>query len=593
MLTNSTACPLDCYDACEVVYENEKIKAKKGGHTQGFLCPNLNHFDNYKRILTPSYKGEVITMPEALKKLQELLDENLKSETLHYKGHGNFGLMQDVTEHAFAQLGCTLTDGTLCDGAGEAGILEGRGSNKNMTISEIAKSEVVIFWGRNPHSTSSHLLPLIKDKTVIVIDPIRTKIAQNADLFIQIKPHTDLYLAMLLSRFVHINDMADEKYLEEYGSEFEEYYELTQTIRIKSMLEYMSLSLGQVGDILELVRDKKVAIVCGVGIQKYRDGADVMRAIDAFGVSLGLFGKEGCGVSYLGASKAGIDSPFTLKAKRVSKVDTPFDEFKTVIIQGSNPLSQMPDNIRVKNSIFHTKNVVYFGLYENESSAVADLIIPAKTFLEKNDIRTSYSHDMMIDMPKQIKNVVGISEYDLAAFICKTYELELKSEAEYIEHFKSFSTTDAEGKRVVNNREVIVYEDGFDTDDGEFLFLEEVEIDKSANKIKMRKRKKVQTKSDEMHLLTPKSLKSLNSQFNREENVYLHSSLGYEEGSEIEISSINGKIVLRLIHDDNLRDDCVLIYSGTKGVNNLTSSKHSYEGNSAIYQEDRVEITKV
>ena len=592
-MPSSTACPLDCYDACEVVYENDKIKAKKGGHTQGFLCPNLNHFDKYQRITTPSYKGKSITMPEALEKLKELLDENPKSETLHYKGHGNFGLMQDVTEHAFAQLGCTLTDGTLCDGAGEAGILEGRGSNKNMTIQEIAKSEVVIFWGRNPHSTSSHLLPLIKDKTIIVIDPLRTKIAQNADLFIQLKPHTDMYLAMLLSRFVYINDMGDDEYLEEYASEFEEYYELTQTIRIKSMLDSMGLSLGQIGDILELVKDKKVAIVCGVGIQKYRDGADVMRAIDAFGVSLGLFAKEGSGIAYLGASKAGIDSPFNTKAKRVSKVNTAFDEFKTVIIQGSNPLSQMPDSVRVKNSISQTKNVVYFGLYENESSAVADLIIPAKTFLEKNDIRVSYSHDAMIDMPQQIESEIGISEYELAAFISETYELELQSEAEYIEHFKSFSIQDSDENRVVKGRETLPYKEGFDTDDGEFLFLEEIEIDKGLNKIKMRKRKKVQKKSDELYLITPKSAKSLNSQFNVEENVYLHSSLGYEEGSEIKISSQNGTVSLKLIHNDNLRDDCVLIYSGTSGVNNLTSSEHSYEGKSAIYQENRVEITTV
>jgi hypothetical protein len=34
----------------------------------------------------------------------------------------------------------------------------------------------------------------------------------------------------------------------------------------------------------------------------------------------------------------------------------------------------------------------------------------------------------------------------------------------------------------------------------------------------------------------------------------------------------------------------VLIYSGTKGVNNLTSSKHSYDGKSAIYQENKVKI---
>lgn len=590
MSLNITACPLDCFDACSIVYKDGKLSGVTTGHTQGFLCPHLNHYEKYERIMSPSYKGEQITMDEALSKLKEILNSSLKSEILHYRNHGNFALMQEVTDRFFAQVGAVLTDGSLCDGAGEAGILEGRGSNKNMPLSEIEKSEVVIIWGRNPHTTSSHLLPVLKGKTLIVIDPLETKIAKMADLHIQIKPHMDIYLAMLLARFIYINDECDDEYLEEYGSEFEEYYELTQTIRIKSMLENMDVSLGQVGEIIKLVKDKKVAIVCGVGIQKYRDGADVLRAIDAFGVALGLFGKEGCGVSYLGDSKQNIISPFNTKAKRVSKVDTAFDEYKTVFIQGANPLSQMPDSIKVKNAIKHTQNVVYFGLYENETSAVADLIIPAKTFLEKDDIRTSYSHNSMLMMNKQVDSEIGISEYDLAKYLCYEFDLELKSEQDYIEHFKSF--TDESGN--VKGRENIPYKDGFDTDDDEFLFLEEVEINKKANKITLTKnRDKKRKLSDALFLLTSKSPKSLNSQFKCESSVYIHSSLGFDENEKIKINSQTGSVELLVKHNDDLRVDCVLIYSGTPGVNNLTSSKHSYEGNSAVYQEDTVIIEQL
>ena len=590
-MDNITACPLDCFDACSITYDENRINATTTGYTAGYLCPHLNHYEKFPRITKPRYKGEEISMESALEKLKEILDENLKSQTLLYRGSGNFGLMQEVTDHIFAHLGATLTNGSLCDGAGEAGIIEGRGSNKNMPLSEIAKSEVVIFWGRNPHTTSSHLLPLIKDKKIIVIDPIKNQIAKSADLFIQIKPHTDIYLALMLARFLHINDACDNEYLEEYGSEFEEYYELTQTVRIKSMLENMGVTLGEIGKIIELVREKRVAIVCGVGIQKYRDGADILRAIDAFATALGLFGKEGCGVAYLGNSKEGIESPFETKAKRVSKVDTPFDEYKTVFIQGANPLAQMPDSTRVKNALYHTENIIYFGLYENESSAVADLVIPAKNFLEKSDVRLSYSHNGLLPMPQQIESEVGISEYDLAAYLAAAYTIELKSEAEYIEHFKSFATTNTDGSLSVKGREEIPYQEGFDTDDGEFLFLEEIEIDKGANKIVLRKnRDKKRKESNELFLLTPKSSKSLNSQFHREESVYLHSALGFGEGDEIKIRSSVGEVLLRVKHNDDLRLDCVVIYSGTPGVNNLTPALHSYEGNSAVYQENRVTI---
>ena len=568
-MNNKTACPLDCYDACEIVYDNNKITAFKDGHTQGFLCPHLNHYENFKQITKPSYNGAEISLDEALEKLKEILKTTAKDKTLFYKSSGNFGLMQDVTGHFFASNGGVLTDGNLCDGAGEAGIIEGRGSNKNMQLSEIDKSEVVIIWGRNPHTSSSHLLPILKDKIIIVIDPIKTKIAKIADIYVQLKPHTDLQFAMLLSRFLYIEGSCDEEYLEEFASEYEDFYELSQILRIKKTLDKIDVNLGKIGEILTLIKDKKVAIVCGLGIQKYRNGADVMRAIDAFAVNLSLFTKEGCGVAYLGNSREGIESPFNLKAKKVSKVDTKFSDYDSVFIQGANPLSQMPNSMRVQKELQNVKNIIYFGTEENESSKIANLVIPAKNFLYKNDVRVSYSHTKMSVMSKVKESSYGISEYDLSSYLCHEFDIELKSEKEYLEHFKSFSSRKIEDKP---------YKDGFDTDDKEFIFLQELD--------------NVKIKSNVLYLITCKSPKSLNSQFYREKYVYLNNSHEVTDDELITISSAIGEVTLKVKINEDLRDDCVLIYSGTEGVNRLTSSFHSYDGKSAIYQEERVKIKK-
>lgn len=574
---NNTACPLDCYDACEIIYEDEKIKAKKSGHTDGFLCPHLNNYEDNSQIQNPRFNGKEVSMDEALLKLKEIISSTEISDILHYRGHGNFGLIQEVSDHFFASYGATLTDGSLCDGAGEAGIIEGRGSNKNMPLSEIKKSDVVILWGRNPHSTSSHLLPLLKDKEIIVIDPIKTKAAKMADLHVQIQPRSDLELAMLISRFLHIEHGCNEEFLEEFASDSEDFYELTQSIRIKATLDKIGVSLGDIGAILSMMKDKKIAIVCGIGIQKYRNGADVMRSIDALATNLGLFGKEGCGVAYLGDSKGAIESPFNTHSKKVSRVDTKFSNFKTVFIQGANPLSQMPNSLRVKDEISKVDNVVYFGLYENESSAVASLVIPAKNFLYKNDIRTSYSHNIMSYMPKQKDIDVGISEYDLSRYLCDEFKIEIKSEEEYINHFKNFSVQNIDGAFKVENIEEIPYKDGFDTDDGEFVFLDEYEAFKSDE--------------EKLFLITSKSPHSLNSQFNRDEYVYMNTQLGFKNDEIVTVKSSVGSVELKVKVDDDIRRDCVLIYSGTKGVNNLTTSHHSYEGRCAVYQEEMVSIT--
>jgi anaerobic selenocysteine-containing dehydrogenase len=571
-----TACPLDCYDACSVIVEENALRGDKAHpYTHGYLCPHLNHYAKHARITTPRYKGEAISMDEALQLLKEKIGECDASRILHYRGSGNLGLMQRATDHFYASYGSTLTEGSLCDGAGQAGILEGRGKNYVVGPEQIEKAEVVILWGRNPHTTNAHLLPHLKGKKVIVIDPVRTKAAEEAAFYLQIKPHGDLYLALLLTRFIIIEGLQDIAFLDAYAKEYEEFYELTQTVRIKAALDAIDVSLGDIGTILELIRGRKTVILAGVGIQKYRNGADVMRAIDGLGAVLGLFGKEGCGVSFLGDSVGGIEDPFNHQARRVAKADAAFSDFDLVFIQGANPLNQMPDTNRVKASLEQVPTVVYFGLHENETSAAADLVIPAKSFLEKEDIRSSYGHNAILRMPGAVETETGISEYALAKALCDTFSIAMKEEAVYLEHFASFGEEKNKMMRIKGRPEV-PYAEGFDTDDGQFCFLEEADFDFDLE--------------NDLFLLTPKSAHSLNSQFNRESKVFLHPDAGYDEGARLRVSSPEGSLELEAAHDKRLRKDCVLIYSGTPGVNSLTSAKLSYEGKNAAYQENKVKV---
>ncbi len=573
-----TACPLDCYDACSIVYEEGTLRGDVNHSlTQGFLCPHLNHYSNYEQITTPRYRGAEISMEKAMDILKEFIKKSDASKILHYRGHGNFGLMQGVSDYFFSKIGAILTSGSLCDSAGEAGILEGRGSNKTLDLEQIIKSEVVIVWGRNIHVSNSHLLPHLKNKKIIVIDPVKTKMAENADLHMQLKPHGDLFLAMLLSRFAVINNFEDEAFIEEHSEEFQEFYELTQTIRIKAVLELIDVTLGQIGDLLEIIRDKKTVILTGVGVQKNRDGASILRAIDAFAAILGLFGKEGCGVSYLGNSQYGIYNPFKIKSKTTPIAAADFSKFNMLFVQGANPLNQMPDSTKVKERMSQVEMSIYYGLYENETSQAADLVIPTCNFLQKSDIRSSYGSNHMLKMPQVQERSSGISEYELTKDLCDTFDIELKSEEHYLEHFASFMQENENGT-TVKGREKIAYENGFDTDDELFCFMDELDFEyKDAQKL---------------FLITCKSSKSLNSQFNRERNVHVNPILGLKEGEAVEVISDVGSVTLHVKNDERLRDDTVLIYSGVHGVNNLTPSYLSYEGENAVYQDKKVEIRR-
>ncbi len=576
MNTSLTACPLDCYDACRVrVDENGKLRGdKEHPITRGYLCPNLNHFHEYERLLTPRLHGKEVSMDEALAALIDALRQCKPNEVLYFRGSGNIGMMQRSTEHFFASYRAIGISGSLCDGAGAAGITEGRGKNYVLSPQMIEKSEVVIVWGRNPHTTHSHLLPFLEGKTLIVIDPVKTELAQKADLHIQIKPHGDLQLALMLSRFTMIEGSHDTDWLEEHAGDFEEYYELTQTVRIKATLDAIDVTLGQIGAILSMMQGKRTAILVGAGVQKYRDGADVLRAIDAFAALWGLFGKEGCGVSFLGDSTREIEMPFSTFQKSVSKATVDFSKYNCVFVQCANPLSQMPDSNRVSRSFAEAGFKVYFGLYENETSTAADLVIPAKSFLEKNDFRSSYGDYTLQEMPRIICSEIGISEYELARKLCEAFSLPIESEEAYLAHFCG-QIEMKEGVGYRKNIPDIPYESGFEE---EFVFLDEIDLSGKDG--------------EGFWLITAKHPKGLNSQFRRPEGVYLHPEAGFEEGEEVLLSTPFGEVRMKVHHDERVRSDSLLIYSGTCELNKLTPPWLSYEGENAVYQEHKIKVEK-
>jgi anaerobic selenocysteine-containing dehydrogenase len=579
---NKTTCPLDCYDACSVIFEDGKLKGDPDHPlTQGFLCPSLNSFLKQKRVTEPCYNGTNISMDEALEILSSTLKKSQKNKTLLFKGSGNMGKMQDVTNLFFEKYGATFTEGSLCDGAGDAGIVEGRGVNLALPISQIEKSDVVVVWGRNISTTNAHMQKVIKNKTLIVIDPVKTKLAKKADVHVQLKPRTDFFLAILWARFAHLEEMEDFDFIESHTEYYEDFVDFFRGFGIKYLLDEVDVTVKTIMSSLTLMKDKKVSFLVGVGVQKYLHGDGVLRAIDSLAAMLGQFGKEGCGVSYLSNSSYGFANPFTHKASTVSKPTVKFEAFDTVFIQGGNPASQMPDSNRVCEGLKNSDFVVYFGLYENESSSLANLVIPAKTFLEKEDVRLSYGSEFVGEMPKLVDSDIGISEYALTQFLQKSFGYEsLRSEKEYGDEILNSNAKEVDGYLHASHYDEIPYRKGFYTESEKFIFMDEIEDEKSCEE-------------EGYFLVTSKPRNSINSQFERDNYLYIASENGFEDGDRVKVTSPHATTNFIVKISDDLRADCIKICSGAEGLNILTPSLKSNFGNSAVFQEVILNLEKV
>jgi len=594
----TTACGLDCYDACKVVVEEGAFPKMSGDGDHpvgnGALCTFLNKsIHNEPRIEKARVDGKEVSLEEAMKAVHNAFQ---KETSLLWRGSGNMGVMQEVTNLFMEKIQGTLTKGSLCDGAGDAGIVEGRGVNKGLPLEQIKEADSVVIWGRNVTVTNAHIMPFLEGKKIVVIDPVKTAIAKSADYHLQLQPRTDYYVAVMLARFIFMEDSQNDEWLEEFAPEYEDFYDFTREHRIKPILEYCGTDLGEMGRVLNYLRNQKVVFLVGTGVQKYSTGAAVLHAIDSLAATLGLFGKEGCGVHYLGDSKLGFVNPFEVPCQTVSKVVTKFSEFDTVLVQGGNPAESMPDSTRVCEELEKVENLIYFGLYENETSKRAKIVIPAKSFFEKEDVRLSYGHQYVEKMNRVLNSPIGISEYDFTKYLFDAFDLaELESEQYYIDAW--LTQCKKQGDQYISPAyEEIPYEDGFGEDgDDEFEFIEEYDDDFINTKrfTKIRTSKKNKVADERFWILSPKTNKSLNTQFKRDNKVQIHPEVGYKEGEKVLLISEFGELELEVVPNEDLRLDSIVVTNNTLGLNILTPSILSDEGESACYQEVKVKIERI
>jgi anaerobic selenocysteine-containing dehydrogenase len=579
-----TTCPLDCFDGCSIVVGDDlKLKGNKAHPiTQGYLCHHMNHYHQFERIEEARYMGQTVTLEKAMERFIEQLKTYAPSKTLYFKGSGNLGAMQGVTKTFFAKHHAVLASGSLCDEAGDAGVVQGRGANLALSPLHVKDAEVVILWGRNPSVTNSHMLPSLKGKTLIVINPVKIDLAKNAALHVQIKPKGDLYLALLLCRMIAMEGLEDKAFVQERCLNYDAFLDCANAVPMRKLAEKAGIGLDEAALLLAMIQGKKTSILIGIGVQKYSFGHSVVRAIDAVGAMLGLFGKEGCGVGYLSNSGFGFDAPFKVDAKKVLLPIVDFGNYDLVFIQGGNPLNQMPCSSKVRRGIEKAKCVVYFGIHENETSAKAHLVIPAKTFLEKNDLKLSYGHPFVGRMPKLSDNDFAISEYDLNQTLLEAFGHEsLPSDEAIIEKIIASNSVEKEGFLISKTYEKLPYEETFYTPSGKFEFMEAYDDDMDLDD------------EEGFFVIAAKQNQSLNSQFVTNDYLYVPTSLGLKQEERVRLTNRYGSCVYSVMPSSMLRDDCLLLYSGAKNANMLTPNALSQEGECAIYQDMKVRLERL
>jgi anaerobic selenocysteine-containing dehydrogenase len=459
-----TVCSRDCPDTCfiDVTVEKGKILKTRGCTdnpvTQGFICPRGNgdskRVYSQKRVLYPFVKTDEqgrdnffkVTWNYALSKVSEMISKTMveygNEALLLYDYPGNQGFLSwQFPRRLWMALGATTTDYSLCSSSGHAGIGLHYGLTYGIQPENLLESKIIIFWGNNAKVSSPHQWALAnkarkKNAAIIIsIDPRKSETSQASDIWIQPRQGSDVALSYGLARYLIQNNGVDKKFLDEWTTGYQEYSEeaLSWTPDRVEKITRVSMDLiKKVGDLF-IQSAGPAAFMIGLGLQKSLQGAQAARAVSLLPALMGYHR----GFHYSDANGRNIDWDYINGASQTSKKGKVVNqvsigerlargEFKFIFVLGSNPAITLPDQSAVRQGL-NRKDVfvVVQDTHWSETASLADVVLPAPTYLEKTDIVFSDHHlysrlsQKAIEPLKESKHEIWVMQ-ELAKKIKKT-----------------------------------------------------------------------------------------------------------------------------------------------------------------------------
>jgi len=305
------ACPLDCPDGCSwIVTVRDGAAVQLRGNpehpfTRGTLCVKVNQYLDHAaapdRIRHPlrrvGRKGEGtferISWDDALTEIAErltgIIDEYGGQAIWPYQGTGNLGFLQGLQGRAGSRLwnvlGASRHAMTICSIAGLAGSYYATGTTRGIEPESLRHAKLILLWGANPLTSGHHLWRFVElarraGAYVVVVDPVRTRTARQADEHIAPLPGTDAALALGLLNVVLALGCEDRDYLARHTLGWAEFRDRIVEFTPERVAAITGLDPAQITRLGErLARTRPTAIRAGIGVQRHAGGGAVLRTL--------------------------------------------------------------------------------------------------------------------------------------------------------------------------------------------------------------------------------------------------------------------------------------------------------------------------
>ncbi|SDM97608.1 molybdopterin-dependent oxidoreductase [Bacillus sp. OK048] len=446
-----SACPLNCWDNCGllVTIENDKIIKVDGdpSHpiTKGKICGRGRMLETRtnspERLLYPLKKvnGEFkqISWNQALNeiafKLKEIKDQYGSAAVLHSHDYANSGILKNLDQRFFNGYGgVTELYGSLCWGAGIEAQSWDFGDAYGHEPDDVLASKNIVIWGRNVARTNMHfyekLLEVKKNGAkIFVIDPLFNATAKIADKYISVKPGMDGILAAGIIKEILRLGLEDRKFIDQHTHGFHDVEELIDSITIEKVSEMTEVPIETIQLLAKVFVDRPTSTFMGLGLQRYKNGGNTIRFIDALVAISGNIGIQGGGANYanLQVGQSFDLANLTLNERKTShrkfsimkqaeEVLTAVNpEIKMIFVTCGNPVIQVPDSAIVERAFSSVSTLVVVEQFMTDTAHLADYILPTTTSFEEEDVYYSSMYHHYVNYGPKLVSAPGDAKSDL------------------------------------------------------------------------------------------------------------------------------------------------------------------------------------
>ncbi len=438
-IERASVCTFDCPDTCSlsVTVEDGRIAKVRGSEaapfTAGVICnkvardmPAFVH--GPQRILHPlrrtGPKGsgafERIAWDAALDTIHSRTSEVIERwgpqavSPLNYAGPHGLLAGDSMSLRFFHRLGATqLYRRSMCGGVRSEAWSGTYGAVPGCPPEFAADAKLNVVWGNNATVTNLHLVRRIRQSKrnggrLVVVDPLRTKIAEQADLHLAPLPGTDVLLAWSLAVELERMGAFDDAFIATNVIGFDEFMTAARAWPVSRAAAECGLPEAQIIAFAQwLAEADPLVFAPGNGLERGRNGGSSIRALIALPALLGKLGK-GSGI-VLGASNAfpktmarlqrpdlappGLRTLNLIDVGRHLAEDDVDPPIRAVFIYNHNPLVVHPDQNRMRRGLAR-EDVFAVGIdvAMTESLTYCDIVLPAATHFEYADLYASYGH---------------------------------------------------------------------------------------------------------------------------------------------------------------------------------------------------------